>query len=49
MDVYLSEEDEYSKHIIFYFDESELDNIRQLKDLLEDLHRQHQKEIFDAM
>jgi hypothetical protein len=32
----LSEKDSDSKHIIFYFDEAELDNIRQLKALIED-------------
>ena len=30
VDVYLSEKDKDSKHIIFYFDETELTNIRQL-------------------
>ena len=47
VDVYLSEEDEYSKHIIFYFDESELDNIRQLKDLLEEYINSKSKVIFE--
>ena len=46
-DVYLSEKDKDSKHIIFYFDEVELDNIRQLKKLIEDYIVSNDKVIFE--
>ena len=47
VDVYLSEKDKYSKHIIFYFEESELQNIRQLKKLIEDYIESNEKVIFE--
>ena len=46
-DVYLSEKDNDSKHIIFYFDEVELANIRQLKKLIEDYIVSNDKVIFE--
>lgn len=47
VDVYLSEKDNNSKHIIFYFDDVELDNIGQLKDLIEDYINNNKKVIFE--
>lgn len=47
VDVYLSEKDKDSKHIIFYFDEEELENIRELKTLVEDYIESNEKVIFE--
>ena len=47
VDAYLSEKDKDSKHIIFYFDETELTNIRQLKSLIEDYIDANPKVIFE--
>lgn len=47
VDVYLSEKDKDSKHIIFYFDEEELENIRELKTLVENYIESNEKVIFE--
>ena len=47
VDIYLSEKDQNSKHIIFYFEEKELINIRQLKDLIEKYINTNTKVIFE--
>ena len=47
VDVYLLEKDKDSKHIIFYFDEEELKNIRELKTLVEDYIESNEKVIFE--
>lgn len=47
VDVYLSEKDKDSKHIIFYFEEAELTNIRQLKKLIEKYIDTNEKVIFE--
>lgn len=47
IDVYLSEKDKDSKHIIFYFDEDELTNIRQLKTLIEEYIDSNEKVVFE--
>lgn len=47
VDIYLSENDKYSKHIIFYFDENELYNIHELKQLIEGYIDNRDKVIFE--
>lgn len=47
VDVFLSEKDKASKHIIFYFDEKELDNISNLKLLIETYISDNSKVIFE--
>lgn len=47
IDVYLSEKANYSKHIIFYFDEKELDDIDSLKTIVEDYIDKNVKVIFE--
>lgn len=47
VDVYLSEKDVNSKHIIFYFDEKELDHLHELKELIENYIKEHTKVVFE--
>ena len=47
MDVYLTENDKNSKHIIFYFEEIELDNIYDLKKLIEEYIDENTKVYFE--
>jgi len=47
VDVYLTENDKNSKHIIFYFEEIELDNIYDLKKLIEEYIDENTKEYFE--
>lgn len=48
VDVYLTENAKNSKHIIFYFDEKELDNIFELKALIEDYIEKEEKVYFEG-
>lgn len=48
VDVYLTENDKSSKHIIFYFQEIELDNIYDLKKLIEEYIDENTKVYFEA-
>ena len=48
VDVYLTENAKNSKHIIFYFDEKELDNIDELKKLIEKYIDENEKVYFEA-
>lgn len=48
VDVYLTENDKSSKHIIFYFEEIELDNIYDLKKLIEEYIDENTKVYFEA-
>lgn len=47
VDVYLTENDKSSKHIIFYFEEIELDNIYDLKKLIEEYIDENTKVYFE--
>ncbi|MBP3567826.1 MAG: PHP domain-containing protein [Lachnospiraceae bacterium] len=47
MDIFLTENDKDSKHIIFYFDEQELDNIDELKLLIESYIETNKKVFFE--
>lgn len=47
VDVYLTENDKNSKHIIFYFEEIELDNIYDLKKLIEEYIDENTKVYFE--
>ena len=47
MDVFLTQEDKEPKHIIFYFDEKELDYIDELKLLVESYIENHSKVVFE--
>lgn len=48
VDVYLTENDKSSKHIIFYFEEIELENIYDLKKLIEEYIDENTKVYFEA-
>lgn len=48
VDVYLTENDKSSKHIIFYFEEIELENIYDLKKLIEEYIDKNTKVYFEA-
>lgn len=47
VDIYLTENDKSSKHIIFYFEEIELDNIYDLKNLIEEYIDENTKVYFE--
>jgi len=47
IDVFLTQEDKDSKHIIFYFDENELNHIDELKLLIESYLDEHKKAHFE--
>lgn len=47
VDIYLTENDKSSKHIIFYFEEIELDNIYDLKKLIEEYIDENTKVYFE--
>ncbi len=48
VDIYLTENDKSSKHIIFYFEEKELDHIYELKQLIERYIDENKKVYFES-
>ena len=47
VDIYLTEDAKNSKHIIFYFDEKELENIDELKKIIENYLDEHKRVYFE--
>lgn len=49
IDVYLTQKSEHSKHVIFYFDESELENIEELSKIIDNHINEHEKVYFEEL